>query len=223
MNKSYFIGLVIFLSATLVQGQESPKLEIISKPINYDQERINLSIDYLRERHGLIQKSPRISPKIIVLHYTAGGTLTSNFNYFNPSRIENSRALNKAHSPLNVSAHYLIDRGGEIYQLMDETWFARHTIGLNYCAIGIENVGSKSQPLTDAQVEANAKLIRHLKERYPIEYVIGHNEYGKFRGSNLWKETNTSYFTGKEDPGTFFLQKVREKIKDLKLKSEPLE
>ncbi|MBM3454836.1 MAG: N-acetylmuramoyl-L-alanine amidase [Bacteroidetes bacterium] len=212
---------LIFLCTTVVQGQGRSEVKIISKPISYDKERINLSLEYLRERHGLIQESPTISPKIIVLHYTAGGTLTSNFNYFNPARIENSRELNKNQSHLNVSAHYLIDRGGEIYQLMEDTQFARHTIGLNYCAIGIENVGSKSQPLTEAQVISNAKLIRHLKKKYPIEFLIGHHEYWKFRGSNWWKESNSSYFTGKEDPGSEFMQKVRDKIKDLKLKSEP--
>jgi len=221
LNKLYLIISLIFLCTTVVQGQESAEVKIISKPISYDKERINLSLEYLRERHGLIQESPTISPKIIVLHYTAGGTLTSNFNYFNPARIENSRELNKNQSHLNVSAHYLIDRGGEIYQLMENTQFARHTIGLNYCAIGIENVGSKSQPLTEAQVISNAKLIRHLKKKYPIEFLIGHHEYGKFRGSNWWKESNSSYFTGKEDPGSEFMQKVRDKIKDLKLKSEP--
>ena len=221
MNKFFILTALIFFYVGNVISQEASGLKIIQKPITYDEERINLSIAYLKERHGLIQKNPSISPKIIVLHYTAGGTLTSNFNYFNPTRIENARALNKSQSPLNVSAHYLIDRGGEIYQLMEDTWFARHTIGLNYCAIGIENVGSKAQPLTDAQVAANAKLIRHLASKYPVEFVIGHSEYGKFRGSTWWKETNTSYFTGKEDPGALFLQKVRNKIKDLKLKSEP--
>jgi N-acetyl-anhydromuramyl-L-alanine amidase AmpD len=221
LNKFFILTSLIFFYVGNVISQEASGLKIIQKPITYDEERINLSIAYLKERHGLVQKNPSISPKIIVLHYTAGGTLTSNFNYFNPTRIENARALNKSQSPLNVSAHYLIDRGGEIYQLMEDTWFARHTIGLNYCAIGIENVGSKAQPLTDAQVAANAKLIRHLANNYPIEFVIGHSEYGKFRGSTWWKETNTSYFTGKEDPGALFLQKVRNKIKDLKLKSEP--
>jgi len=221
LNKLYLIISLIFLCTTVVQGQGRSEVKIISKPISYDKERINLSLEYLRERHGLIQESPTISPKIIVLHYTAGGTLTSNFNYFNPARIENSRELNKNQSHLNVSAHYLIDRGGEIYQLMEDTQFARHTIGLNYCAIGIENVGSKSQPLTEAQVISNAKLIRHLKKKYPIEFLIGHHEYWKFRGSNWWKESNSSYFTGKEDPGSEFMQKVRDKIKDLKLKSEP--
>jgi general stress protein 26 len=57
--------------------------------------------------------------------------------------------------------------------------------------------------------------------KFNIEYVIGHSEYGKFRKTKLWKETNPGYFTGKEDPGTIFLQKVRNNIKDLKLKYEP--
>lgn len=221
MNRFTLLIALIFLNIGNAVSQDTSAIKIIRKPIAYNEERINLSLAYLKERHGLVQKSPSISPKFIVLHYTAGGTLTSNFNYFNPARIENSRALNKTQSPLNVSAHYLIDRGGEIYQLIEDTSFSRHTIGLNYCAIGIENVGSKSQPLTDAQVDANAKLIRHLATKYPIEFVIGHSEYGKFRGSSWWKETNSSYFTGKEDPGALFLQKVKDKIKDLKLKSEP--
>jgi N-acetylmuramoyl-L-alanine amidase len=221
LNKFFILIVLIFCHIGNVISQEASALKIIRKPITYDEERINLSIAYLKERHGLVQKSPSISPKIIVLHYTAGGTLTSNFNYFNPAQIENARALNKTQSPLNVSAHYLIDRGGEIYQLMEDTWFARHTIGLNYCAIGIENVGSKTQPLTDAQVAANAMLIHHLASKYPIEFVIGHSEYGKFRGSSWWKETNSAYFTGKEDPGALFLQKVRAKISHLKLKSAP--
>ena len=50
-----------------MQNQEIPGLSIISKPIVYDADRINLSLDYLRERHGLVQKSPRINPKIIVI------------------------------------------------------------------------------------------------------------------------------------------------------------
>lgn len=75
---------------------------------------------------------------MIVLHYTAGGTLKSNFNYFNNTQIENSRTFNKSQSKLNVSAHYLIDRDGTIYQIIPDTLFATHTIGLNYCVIGVK-------------------------------------------------------------------------------------
>ena len=92
-------------------------------------------------------------------------------------------------SALNVSSQFIIDRDGSIYQLMPPNQFARHTIGLNYCAIGVENIGGSKQPLTEAQVEANAKLIRYLTKNilYSILLVIpnmvhsGIHLYGKRR------------------------------------------
>jgi N-acetylmuramoyl-L-alanine amidase len=216
------LNLSFYLLCTYIgYAQTSSTINIISKPIVYNQERIQLSIDYLKQRHNLIQSTATITPKIIVLHYTAGGTLESNFNYFNNVKIEGARAYNKNQSPLNVSSHYLVDRDGSIYQLMPDTFFARHTIGLNYCAIGIENIGSKAEPLTEEQAIANAKLVRHLKSKFAISHLIGHYEYGKFKGTKLWRETNPSYFTGKDDPGSDFMVKVRSFIKDLKLKYTP--
>jgi hypothetical protein len=57
--------------------------------------------------------------------------------------------------------------------LVDPELFARHTIGLNYCAIGIENIGSKSQPLTDEQVEANAELVKYLAKNILLNISSG--------------------------------------------------
>ncbi len=221
MNRTYVFSLFLFLFSYTFIGQNKNPISINKMPIVYNQERIKLSLEYLKERHNIIQSTPTIVPKIIVLHYVGGGTLKSSFNYFNNIRIENGREYNKKQSQLNVSAHYLVDRDGEIYQLLSDTLFARHTIGLNYCAIGVENIGGKDNPLTEKQIIANAKLVRYLKSKYPIEYVIGHSEYGKFRKSKLWKETSATYFTGKEDPGIAFMQKVRILIKDLNLKYEP--
>lgn len=221
MNRTYVFSLFLFLFSYTFIGQNKNPISINKMPIVYNQERIKLSLEYLKERHNIIQSTPTIVPKIIVLHYVGGGTLKSSFNYFNNIRIENGREYNKKQSQLNVSAHYLVDRDGEIYQLLSDTLFARHTIGLNYCAIGVENIGGKDNPLTEKQIIANAKLVRYLKSKYPIEYVIGHSEYGKFRKSKLWKETSATYFTGKEDPGVAFMQKVRILIKDLNLKYEP--
>jgi N-acetyl-anhydromuramyl-L-alanine amidase AmpD len=217
--------LIIFLSLILISNslisQNNKEIKIIEKPIEYNQERTRLSVEYLKERHGIIQTKPTITPKIIVLHYTAGGTIKTNFNYFNNIKIENARKINKDQSLLNVSAHYLIDRDGTIYHLVDDNLLARHTIGLNYCSIGVENIGSKKEPLTDKQVIANANLIRHLCKKHKIEYVIGHSEYIKFRKTALWKETNPNYITYKEDPGNQFLIDVRKLITDLNLKSKP--
>lgn len=221
MNRTYAFSLFFSLFSYTFIGQNKSPISINKMPIVYNQERIKLSLEYLKERHNIIQSTPTIVPKIIVLHYVGGGTLKSSFNYFNNIKIENGREYNKKQSQLNVSAHYLVDRDGEIYQLLSDTLFARHTIGLNYCAIGVENIGSKDKPLTEKQIIANAKLVRYLKSMYPIEYVIGHSEYGIFRKSKLWKETSATYFTGKEDPGVAFMQKVRNLIKDLNLKYEP--
>ena len=212
--------LIIFFCLNAI-GQNKQELKIIEKPIVYNKERVKLSIEYLKIRYGIVQNKPTIIPKIIVLHYTDGGSILSNFNYFNHVEIENERKISKYQSKLNVSAHYLIDRDGTVYHLVPDTLFARHTIGLNYCSIGIENIGSKEEPLTKQQIQSNAQLIRELCSKYKIEYLIGHSEYINFRNTSLWKETNPKYFITKEDPGTHFLIEVRKLIADLKLKSKP--
>lgn len=216
-NLIYFLFLLIG-SFSIAQKSE---IKIISKPISYNEERVRLSLEYLKDHHGLVQKNPVIIPKMIVLHYTAGGTVESNYKYFNKTHLENTRNTLKKQSTLNVSSQFIIDRDGTIYQLMEPNMFARHTIGLNYCAIGVENIGSKKQPLTEKQVTANAQLVRYLAQKYKTEYLIGHSEYGVFRNSKLWKESDPNYFTGKEDPGKDFMNKVRLQVTDLKLKDKP--
>lgn len=214
------IYLLFLLILNFSPAQQS-EFKTVSKPINYSEERILLSLEYLKDHHGLTQKTPTIVPKMIVLHYTAGGTVESNHQYFNKTHLESARNTLKKQSTLNVSSQYIVDRDGTIYQLMEPNMFARHTIGLNYCAIGVENIGSKKQPLTEKQVAANAQLVRYLTKKYKIEYLIGHSEYGVFRNSKLWKESDPKYFTGKEDPGKDFMSKVRLQIADLKLKDKP--
>lgn len=206
---------------TTLVAQNRGKLNIVQKPIVFNQKRQQLSLDYLHKRHGIQKTQPTIVPRMIVLHFTGSGTLNSNFNYFNKEEIEQARTANKNQSTLNVSAHFLVDRDGTVYQLLPDTIFARHIIGLNYMAIGVENVGGPDAPLTEAQVRANAALVRHLCARHKIEYLIGHSEYSIFRNTALWKETNSKYYTGKADPGTDFMQKVRALVPDLKLKSKP--
>lgn len=214
------ICLLVFMLMGFASAQKN-ELKIINKPINYSEERVRLSLEYLKEHHGLVQKTPTIVPKMIVLHYTAGGNVESNFKYFNKTHLENARNTLNKQSTLNVSSQFIIDRDGTAYQLMEPNQFARHTIGLNYCAIGIENIGSKKEPLTDKQVSANAQLIRYLTQKYKIEYLIGHSEYGIFRNSKLWRESDPNYFTGKEDPGKDFMNKVRLQTADLHLKDQP--
>ncbi|AKD58644.1 N-acetylmuramoyl-L-alanine amidase [Spirosoma radiotolerans] len=219
MQKVFLLLFVVISPLTFSVAQKAP-IQILDKPIVFDEERKQLSLDYLARRHGIKQTEPYIKPKMIVLHWTAIPTLDSTFNVFNPSRLP-GRADLQAASKLNTAVPFLVDRDGTIYRLLSDTTFARHCIGLNYCAIGIENVGSDD--LTNAQIEANVQLVRYLKQKYNIEYLIGHYEYKDFRGTPLWKETDPNYLTEKTDPGRTFMRNVRERVKDLKLKGSPLQ
>ena len=198
-----------------------PALEIEEKPIVFDAERKQLSLDYMKERYGLEKDSAYIEPKIIVLHWTAIPTLEESFNAMNPAVLPGSRSNIGSASDLNVSTQFLVDRDGTIYQLLPENAFARHVIGLNSNAIGVENVGGKANPLTKAQLEANEALVRYLSEKYDIEYLIGHYEYQKFEGHPLWKERDSSYRTKKIDPGKSFMKKIRNNLSDLELEGAP--
>ncbi|MGB5321411.1 peptidoglycan recognition protein family protein [Lutimonas sp.] len=114
-------------------------------------------------------------------------------------------------SALNVSAQFLIDQNGKIYRLLPETTMARHVIGLNHCAIGIENVGGTTDmPLTKKQLKSNIKLVKYLKNQFPkIDYLIGHFEYTHFEDHPLWLEIDQGYRTEKTDPGKDFIENIR--------------
>jgi len=223
LTQLLLVTILAFSSNTLFATTQvkDTAINIIQLPINYSKERTELSIEYLKNRHGITQSTPVIKPVMIVLHFTDGGTIKSIHDYFNSPTIEDSRSINKRVSALNVGSQFLIDRDGKIYQLMPDNYLARHAIGLNYCAIGVENIGSDKNPLTEEQVIANASLVRHLTKKYKIEYLIGHSEYTTFRNTALWKETDSKYITYKSDPGKKFMEGVRALTKDLNLKSNP--
>ena len=209
------IIVLIFLSC-------SASKEIVDKPIVFDQERIELTSAYLMEHYGIQQESPGISPKMIVLHWTVIPTLEEAFEAFDKPTLPNSRPDIVNASSLNVSSQFIVDRDGTIYSLMPETNMARHVIGLNHCAIGVENVGgTEALPLTRAQLKANIWLVEYLYEKYPIEYLIGHYEYTNFVDHPLWLEKDKNYRTSKTDPGKDFMEKVRKATKNLNFKPVP--
>ena len=218
MSKIIKLSPVFLLSFLL--GCKSSK--IIDKPIDFEQDRRDLSLAYMQDRYGLEKTSPSIDPKMIVLHWTAIPTLEASFNAFKRSELPQSREAISGASQLNVSSHFLVDRDGTIYRLMPETLMARHVIGLNHVAIGIENVGGTSDtPLTDAQLESNIWLVKYLNDKYDIEYLIGHYEYALFEDHELWLEVDEGYRTQKTDPGKQFMAEVRNAVKDLNFKPVP--
>ena len=220
LNSSLYLAGLIFLSFWLYSCSPEATFRIIEKPITWNQEREDLSLQYIKDRHGLEQKTASIDPKMVVVHWTAIDNIEVTFDVFDPPTLGGRADLTGA-SNLNVSSQFLIDRDGTIFRLLPDTTFARHTIGLNYLAIGVENIGSDDMPLTKKQLKANEELIRYLERKYEIDYVIGHYEYQNFQTTDLWKEADPDYRTVKTDPGDAFMKKLRKNLEDLKLKPVP--
>ena len=221
MSKIAPLGLSLVVSA-LLNTALAQSLPIIDKPIIFDEERSRLSLEYLQQHYELTPAAPTIEPKMVVVHWTVYPTFEQSFQAFYPAVLPDSRAGIQHASALNVSSQYMIDRDGTVYQLMPDTLMARHIIGLNHCAVGIENIGDgEKHPLTEAQFEANVRLIRQLAGQYSIDYVIGHHEYRKFIGHPLWKEKDPTYLTEKDDPGDAFMARLRDCLSGLKLEEVP--
>jgi N-acetylmuramoyl-L-alanine amidase len=146
----------------------------VAKPIPYGPERRADMADYA-ERHYGIHDYRLSDPKVIVEHYTATSSFAPVFSYF--SRNEPDPELNELPG---ICSHYVIDRDGTIYRLVRTSIMCRHTVGLNWTAIGIEHVGqSDAQVMGNArQLAASLRLTRALQGRYGIatRNVIGHNE-----------------------------------------------
>ncbi len=199
-----------------------PELTIVQKPIQMNDSRTALTLEYLKQRYGIEQDEPTITPTMVVVHWTVIPTLEQTFAAFDPAELPAARDGIRSGGQLNVSSQFVIDRDGTIYQLLPETYMARHTIGLNYTAIGIENIADgNGLPMTDAQLSANARLIRYLAGKYPIEFVLGHSEYQAFKGTRWWKERDANYITEKNDPDPAFMQRLRGQLTDLALTPLP--
>jgi N-acetylmuramoyl-L-alanine amidase len=159
---------------TLPPKADPPKPHIVWKPIPFSAQRRAEMAAYSKRHYG-IDSWRLVHPHVIVEHYTATSTFSSAYNTF-AQDVPDS----ELHELPGTCAHFIVDRDGTIYQLVPLTTMCRHTVGLNYTAIGIEHVGtSDGEILGDAaQLDASLKLTLWLMWRYhiPLGDVIGHNE-----------------------------------------------
>ena len=114
-------------------------------------------------------------PRVIVEHWAETGSASAVYNTFAPDAPDP-----ELHELPNVCAHFVISGSGRIFQLVPLTIRCRHTVGLNWTAIGIEHTGfSDAEVLGDrAQMHASLRLTRYLRCRFHITIpnVIGHAE-----------------------------------------------
>ena len=203
MIRKIFLAIcAAFMLTSSALAEEPPYLDNFIPQSDY---RDELTDEYTLKHYGKICRE--IIPRAVVVHWTAGGTLESNRDFF--------CAADRGDGTLNVASQFLCGRDGTMWRLMPETKFARHAIGYNHCAIGIENVGGYDgqEDLTEAQLDANVRLIKYLHAKYPtIEYVFGHYQQVAARASGLYIELVEGYRSIKTDPGKIFMRGLRERL-----------
>jgi len=149
------------------------KPHVVWKPIPFGAARKAEMARYAEKHYGI--RSWVLHPKVIVEHFTANESFSATWNAFAANAPDPE--LGELPGPC---AHFVVDKDGTIYQLVPLNVMCRHTVGLNYAAIGIEHVGmSDAEILHDpAQLRASLALTAWLMARFhiPLADVIGHNE-----------------------------------------------
>jgi AmpD protein len=155
----------------------------------------------------------RRSIDTVLVHFISAINLAP-ADWDSPTRI---LALLRDHK---LSAHYLIDRAGGVYRLVEERHIAWHAGGsimpapdnrrnVNRFSIGIELIATSASGFTAAQYQSLALLIDDIAERHPIRHILGHRDVAGTRAVRLGLRA-----AAKVDPGPLFdwarLQAARE-------------
>jgi len=112
-------------------------------------------------------------PNFVVIHHTSSDT--------------SARALATLRDPVReLSAHYLIERDGRLYQLVNELARAWHAgtsywggnTDINSSSIGIELDNNGEEPFAEPQIATLLALLADLRERYkiPAANFLGHGD-----------------------------------------------
>ncbi|MCW2968739.1 MAG: N-acetylmuramoyl-L-alanine amidase [Solirubrobacteraceae bacterium] len=147
---------------------------IVHSFIPFPRKRVDEMRAYARRHYGLNTALLK-DPHVIVEHFTAINSYSATYNTFAADVPDP-----ELHELPGTCAHFVIDSNGAIHQLVRLRYMCRHTVGLNYTAIGIEHVAtSDQQVMGDArQLRASLRLTRFLMAKFHIALrnVIGHAE-----------------------------------------------
>jgi hypothetical protein len=177
---------VIAMAAVVAAGagsnagaQPSATASVDRPPINkdlipYPKKRKREMAAYSKHHYGQY-KWRLVDPKLIVIHYAEAGSIAAIHNTFAPDNPDV-----EFHQLPNVCSHYAVAADGSVYKFVPPTIRCRHTVGLNYVAIGVEHVGFSDQDILDRPAQLNGSLhfVQWLRCQFgiPVSGVIGHNE-----------------------------------------------
>jgi N-acetylmuramoyl-L-alanine amidase len=127
------------------------------------------------ERHYGEHTWRLVHPQVIVEHMAETSTAAAVYNTFAPDVPDV-----ELHELPNVCSHFVVNSAGRIYRLVNLRTRCRHTVGLNWTAIGIEHTGFADADALDnpREMHASLQLTQWLRCKFhvAIRNVIGHNE-----------------------------------------------
>jgi N-acetylmuramoyl-L-alanine amidase len=168
------VGAVLLAASGAQAARLPPAPRIVWKPIPFGPARRAETARYELRHYGL-NRSTLVGPHVIVEHYTANESFDATWNTF----ASNAPDAELGEEP-GTCAQFVVDRDGTIYQLVRLPLTCRHTVGLNWTAIGIEHVGTSDGEILSnpRQLRSSLALTLWLAARYGvgIRDVIGHAE-----------------------------------------------
>jgi N-acetylmuramoyl-L-alanine amidase len=184
------LAIVAVAAAGLLFPAPQPP-PIKSWPIPYGETRKREMSAYSARHYG--ERTWRLRrPRVIVEHMAQTGSAAAVYNTF-----AHDRPDPELHELPNVCSHFVVSSRGRIFRLVNLRTRCRHTVGLNWTAIGIEHVGYGDVLGHRQALRASLRLTHWLRCRFriPVRNVIGHAEslrspYHRERVPSLRRQTH---------------------------------
>ncbi|HET7054446.1 MAG TPA: peptidoglycan recognition family protein [Solirubrobacterales bacterium] len=183
-------------SASETASTQQLRPQITRWPIPFGPKRKRQMAAYSERHYG--ERTWRLRhPHVIVEHVSETSSAAAVYNTFAPDVSDP-----ELHELPNVCSHFVVSASGRIFQLVNLRTRCRHTVGLNWTAIGIEHAGYTDGDVLGnrAQLNASLALTHYLQCRFRIRLrnVIGHAEslsspYHRERVPSLRHQTHSDW------------------------------
>lgn len=145
---------------------------------------------YIQDRPGILKARHRwVKPTKIVIHHTAGGSLSGAVSHL---------------KKLGLGYHYLIDKDGSVSCYVPPEKLCYHSFKRSGDSIGISYVGGQTpeHAINEKQMEALIHTIKHVKNRVPsVKYLTGHKHVDPRTKSSRWPNKVDPYWPGDTQKG----------------------
>lgn len=167
------VALVASMALAAGTGH-APRPPITNWPIPFGAKRKHEMAEYSKRHYGRATWRLR-HPHVIVEHMSQTSTARAVYNTFAPDVPDV-----ELHELPNVCSHFVVGSSGRIFRLVNLRTRCRHTVGLNWTAIGIEHVGYGDGDVlgNPRALHASLRLTQWLRCKFHIRVhdVIGHAE-----------------------------------------------